>query len=710
MAKSSRAIVLFLTALFCLQGAGAQEGPSIGLVAAPEIYFPAGARSDSYSTGMGMHLAGLVGIPALPSLSPAIDGSVALIPLNLNESGLIASTNLSLLRGGLGIKAGSVTSDALGYFVRAYAGGYLAALAGEGSGSAGGLAFGGGAGIGLPLSPNVQLTVAAGYDTYLELYDAVAISVGTVLRLAGTGNGVIPRENYPAAGPGIINGYIEFESTTMERLFPVLYKYYDDHPMGEARITNRGRRSIEEVEIRLVLKQLMDAPKVSARIERLKPGESELIDVYALLTEEILSVTEGAKIAAELQASYTVGGRVGSDSEVFTLETYDRNALRWDDDRKIAAFVTAKDDEVLRFARTNATLVDDAGIAALSRELQLAMVFLSAMAEHRCTYAVDPSSSYARLSQNEGAIDSVQFPRQTLEYRAGDCDDLSAAYAALLESVGVATAFITVPGHIYIAFRLELSEKEARSTFARHENLILRQDGSVWVPVETTLLRQGFLAAWAEGAAQWRRFEAAGAAGFWPTAEAWRSYEPVAFGVSDHRIDLPAQDAVEQAFASELNRFVERQLSDREEALLDQLKRQPDDIGSRNRLGILYARYGLYAKAEEQFQLAIGRQDYSPALVNLGNIYLLREEFRQAQASYRRVLERDPAYAPALVGAARAALHLEEFSEAERVYARLQREAPALAERYSYIGSGSPYSVRESVADGLFYRAFWDEE
>ena len=33
--------------------------------------------------------------------------------------------------------------------------------------------------------------------------------------------------------------------------------------------------------------------------------------------------------------------------------------------------------------------------------------------------------------------------KQTLEYRAGDCDDLSILYSALLESVGVETAFIT---------------------------------------------------------------------------------------------------------------------------------------------------------------------------------------------------------------------------------------------------------------------------
>jgi hypothetical protein len=39
-----------------------------------------------------------------------------------------------------------------------------------------------------------------------------------------------------------------------------------------------------------------------------------------------------------------------------------------------------------------------------------------------------------------------------LYYRGGDCDDLSILYCSLLEVLGLDTAFITVPGHIYAAF------------------------------------------------------------------------------------------------------------------------------------------------------------------------------------------------------------------------------------------------------------------
>jgi hypothetical protein len=57
---------------------------------------------------------------------------------------------------------------------------------------------------------------------------------------------------------------------------------------------------------------------------------------------------------------------------------------------------------------------------------------------------VDPVTPYKKFSQNL-SVDFLQFPNQTLEYKARDCDDLSMLYNALLESVGIKTAFITIP-------------------------------------------------------------------------------------------------------------------------------------------------------------------------------------------------------------------------------------------------------------------------
>lgn len=91
-------------------------------------------------------------------------------------------------------------------------------------------------------------------------------------------------------------------------------------------------------------------------------------------------------------------------------------------------------------------------------------------------------------------VDFLQFPSQTLSYKAGDCDDLSILYCSLLESEGIETAFITTPGHICMAFALAADEQTANKSFSRPQDLIFLE-GSTWVPFEVTVREGGFLRA-----------------------------------------------------------------------------------------------------------------------------------------------------------------------------------------------------------------------
>jgi hypothetical protein len=65
--------------------------------------------------------------------------------------------------------------------------------------------------------------------------------------------------------------------------------------------------------------------------------------------------------------------------------------------------------------------------------------------------------------------------------------------------IGVETAFITVPGHIYAAFALKASEEETRKTFSTAVDLIFR-NGVAWIPVEITIFQESFEKAWQTGA------------------------------------------------------------------------------------------------------------------------------------------------------------------------------------------------------------------
>lgn len=706
-------VLLLSAALLAVSGnITALEKVSIGLEAAPCAIYPVGNKAENYSIGIGARIEALIGSFFRKTTTPYLDLGYAFVPLSIATDGLAASTNLTLTRGGIGIKPAVSVSDRFSLRANGHVSGYYAALTGDQMGSAIGISMGVGGSFGLQFSPRMLLSFGINYDNYLDLYSGITVWLGSSIRLSGRGNNAIPKSEFLPYTPGALpeQGFIRFSDIQLDRVFPVLYKYYDEHPIGTATIVNAGRKPVEDVVLKLKLKQYMDTPKVSARIERCEPGEKKQVPIYALFTEDILSVTEGAKVAAEITTDYLVDGRKGIDCDVITLNTYSRNALTWDDDRKIAAFVTARDEEVQRFARNVAAVFETRGIKSVSREIQLGMLFLSAMAEHHCTYVVDPTSPYSDFSGDSTSVDSVQFPRQTLQYRAGDCDDLSVAYTALLEAVGIETAFITVPGHIFTAFRLDMSSAEAKQFFENAGDIIEPGDGTTWIPVETTFLKKGFLSAWQEGARQWRQYEGENGSALLPTRSAWSIYEPVAFGVSDYQIEVPSIESVGDTFGQELDSFISRQIMKREQYLLGLIKADPDDYRIMNRLGVLYASYGMYEQGMMQFESVLKIRDYIPAQVNAGNILYLYNEYHEAGNMYRQVLEADPDNHAALLGAAKCCYALNDHEGVILMYSRLAETSPRLAERFSYLGAGKETATRASDSTWLTEKILWEAE
>ena len=132
-----------------------------------------------------------------------------------------------------------------------------------------------------------------------------------------------------------------------------------------------------------------------------------------------------------------------------SIRLYDRHAVTWDDDRKVSAYVTYKDPKIINVAKALARTAKDAGIA-VDTNLSIAMALHESLRSYGMTYVIDPTTPFAEFSQNTMAVDYIQFPRNTLHYKSGDCDDLSILYASLLQAVGINTRFVFISGHVYI--------------------------------------------------------------------------------------------------------------------------------------------------------------------------------------------------------------------------------------------------------------------
>ena len=680
MSGKSPLIIAFLT--ITVLGLNAQSR-SVNLSVAPGIEVPFGPLS---SKGEKMYTFG--GSAALIGEIPFFTESPFFWNAAFDYSliGTTADTSISLILLGAGAGVSYDPAAKLNLKLTAAAGWGFGIYQGEVGSNPLGLVRGS---VSFNFSPSFSLGLNTSYKYLYNIYNGMSAGL-TVSFVPGSGNGKSK----------IIIPEIQFDP-----VFPVFYSYYDENPLGAAVIHNMENGSIKNVRISLLVKQFMDGPKLCASIPEIAKGEEIRVPLVALFAERILTITEGSKASADIIVEYEYMGTDLVKTETATIQMYDRNAMTWDDDRKAASFVTAKDPVILRFAKSIAGETRSSGYNAINTNFRIGMGLFQALSLYGLNYVIDPKTPYEDFSKNKFSLDYLQFPSQTLTYKAGDCDDLSILYSALLKSVGIEAAFITIPGHIYVAFSLEMDPEEAERTFLNTDDLIFENDNT-WIPVEITMVNEGFLKAWKKGAAEW--ISAEGQRGFFPIDAAWKVYKPVGSPGGDV-VDAPPPDSANlaESFNKEMTLFVRREIEEQVASLKNRISRSNNNERYINRLGVLYARYGLYEEAVEQFE-RISR-NYVPAMTNLGNVHFQKGDFMEADRWYNRALDKDPENKTALLGSARANYEIENFGSVKILYKKLEETDSRLADRYAYLVSSSDDTGRASSA--VFREsAVWEEE
>ncbi len=676
--KRIASILLIVTA-----AAVTLSAQSLSLSVLPALEVPLGPSADLYSGGGGAQAMAVYG-PG-PGSGLRLSGALGFRGL---ESLASDSLTLASLAAGVGYQLGA--GPRLAFTADLRGGGYFGTY---GNVRGFGPLVSAEAGMVFALSPGFRLGAGAAGSLFLSgskpLYSGLGVQFAA---------------SFTPGAAGSSQPKLQILDPRFEPIFPVFFKWYDSNPAGTVVILNKESRAVRNVKASVFVKEFMDAPKVFAEIPVLAKGESKEVPIRALFTDRVLGVTESTKVAAEITVSYELGDGTLKTMRAETVRVLDRNAMSWADDRRAASFVTARDPVLLALAKDVAGTVRESGGVGSDLDLRIAMGMYQALGLYGMKYVIDPASSYADFSKNETAVDFLQFPRQTLQYRAGDCDDLTILYTALLESVGIETAFITVPGHILAAVALPLTPDEAERTFSRLDRFIVDQ-GKVFIPVEATIFGKGFNAAWAEGARQWRL--AGTQARLIPVREAWKDYEAVGLREDAPSLAYPVSRTILASFRGEMDRFVSDELSPQVARLQEEIKRSGATSKNLNRLGVLYARYGKYTEAEAEFQKVVKREEYAPALVNLANLALLRGEPKTAAALYDRALKKDPKSKAALAGAVRVRSDLGDRAAAERHLASLKSIDPAAASSLAALVSPSTEG-RASAGDSI--RVGWSED
>ena len=359
---------------------------------------------------------------------------------------------------------------------------------------------------------------------------------------------------------------VHVEKTEQYRVFPVSWAWYENNPVAAITVTNNEPNAITDISLSFFMDSYMSQPFTFANIPSLAAGDSIQVPVTALFNTAMMNLTETINANGLIGLQYRSLGARKETSAAIQMPIFHRNTLSWDDDRRAAAFVSPNDFAARYFARYVQTAIanqrfNNTTMNNVPRNVVLAAALFEALRLYGITYVVVPATSFANVSADESVLDNVSFPYQALFYRGGDCSYLSILFCSLLEALDVETAFITVPGHIYIAFDVGDNRWLAGNAD------IIEINGKRWMPLELTVPSEGFTSGWRSGARQWRANQLTisneqlteGASGsqegamLYPIREAWEIYPSVTVPASgDHLPEMPEWDVIIRAVTNEL--------------------------------------------------------------------------------------------------------------------------------------------------------------
>jgi hypothetical protein len=354
---------------------------------------------------------------------------------------------------------------------------------------------------------------------------------------------------------------VNIEKTDQYRIFPVSWSWYEENPVAVINISNEEPNVITDVNLTFFLDSFMGQPWNFATLPKIPSGSSINVPVTALFNEVMLSLTENVIANGEIHIQYRSLGTLKEAVFPIQMPIFHRNTLSWEDDRRAAAFVSPRDSSARLFSRYVENAVDlffKSGLSSpllsdVPQNVRYAAAMFEALRLYGLTYVIVPTMSFVNLSQDEAALDNVTYPYETLYYRSGDCTYISILYCSLLESLNIETAFITIPGHLYMAFEIGDNDWMANS----QDIIETESDGVIkrWLPVEITVPEEGFIRAWRIGAREWRT--SGEDAELFQIRECWKVYPSVTITASvDYPPEMPQGIDIVRAMEKELSDFI----------------------------------------------------------------------------------------------------------------------------------------------------------
>ena len=416
----------------------------------------------------------------------------------------------------------------------------------------------------------------------------------------------------------------------LNKIFSAAYKQYGKKPVGYVNVQNIGAQNYSNLKLSFSVKGYMDFP-TTREIPVLSAGTAIKVPLYATFNNKVLELDEDTGVQVKVAVSYTRDGRNDSINVTQPMTIYGKNAIVWGQPNMVGSFVTPKDDTLRDFVR-QAFNENKPEADVINRSVLTAMTLFDVFTAYGIKYVVDPNTPYSKLSAN--SVDYVQFSRETLKFKSGDCDDLSVLMSTSLENLGVETAILDVPGHLLMMFNTGVSEADRHRISANDELLVIR-NGQVWIPVEATMIGTTFLEAWSEGSRKYHKYAANRKLKVIPMHTAWNEYTPVTLKPAAYTLVVPNKSQVAPIIVREKNLLLEKSLDGLVKPYRAMAEMDPSNTEARMQVAIIYAKHGLYRAAEREFDRVLDIDpDNSAVYNNRGNIYFAKRDYERAIESY----------------------------------------------------------------------------
>lgn len=482
---------------------------------------------------------------------------------------------------------------------------------------------------------------------------------------------------------------VEIIKADIKEVYPSLYKNYSDAtvlPIGFVVLANNTRLPYNNIEMTFFIKDLMASP-TPQQMKNLQGYSNTTIALSAVFTDAILKNAESKSYNGVITLKFTHEGKekIVEKNTTFTIQS--RNAIQWSDKRRLASFIEPASGPLVDFVKSIDVLFSKAPTYGLNKNILKASAIFTTFTNNTFVYSPDPESGYQAASTKTEILDFMQYPAETILRKSGDCDDFVALLCGTLEASGIATAYIDVPGHVFMAFDsgIEVSELQAAGL---DPSQVIVQYNKVWIPVESTLLgTQNFKTAWIEASRRYYQEQKDGNfPELVPLADARSVYKPVSYVPEIFKPVLPAEDvliAAQTEFVQYmLGVTVARQLA----ALEQRFQTEPRNLYVRNKLAILYAQTGDLTKAETLFKESVDLAPENPMMYNnLGNILFLKTDFPGAFAAYVKSLELDNTDAEVYINLCKTQLAMGDKANASRSFDKATSMQPPLKDLYDYL-------------------------